>query len=100
MSLRSPVARGLVAGALLAALVCVHLWAGQAALRARANEAILSEEESLYLPPVPVLRTVSFGRTTFMADLVFLRAISYFAVHFTGDKEFRWLDPLIEAVSV
>jgi len=97
LRLSSP-ARTLVTLALLGTLVSLHLWVGQAALRARADEALFAEEESVYLPPVPVLRALGLGRNTFVADVVFLRAISYFAVHFVGDREFRWLDSLVDAV--
>lgn len=83
---------------LLVTLVAVHLSLGQAADRARQDEPLLPRDETVYLPPTPVLRTLAFGRTTFMADLVWLRSISYFAIHFTGDKDFRWLEPLTEAV--
>jgi hypothetical protein len=66
--------------------------------RADESEPIFKLDEAVYLPATPVLRALSLGRTTFMADVLWLRALSYFAVHFQGDKEFRWLDPLIRTV--
>ena len=55
--------------------------------------------DAVYIAPVPALRAVSLGRPMFMADVLWLRAISYFAVHFLGDKEYRWLDPLIDTIT-
>jgi len=99
VSLRlSTASRRTLVAALLISLVSVHLWIGVAARRAREDDPLPGRDESIYLPPTPVLHTLALGRHTFMADLVWLRAISYFAVEFTGNKDFRWLVPLTEAV--
>ncbi len=79
-------------------LVSVHLNVEQMASQADEQEPIFKLDEAIYLPATPVLRGIALGRNTFMADLMWLRALSYFAVHFQGDKDYRWLDPLIATV--
>ena len=79
-------------------LVTLHLNVEQMASRAVDDEPIVHLDEAIYLPPTIVLRGLALGRHTWMADLLWLRALSYFAVHFQGDKEYRWLDPLISVV--
>ena len=87
-----------IAASAFVALLALHLNVGQAAQRATDNEPIFQLEEAIYLPPVPVLKTLALGRHTFAADLLWMRALSYFAVHFQGDKDYRWLNPLIETI--
>jgi len=54
--------------------------------------------ETLYLPPVLVLRVLSLGYQTAWADLLFVRAHAYFLSHFFADRKFTWLDEYYEAV--
>ena len=79
-------------------LVSLHLNVELWTARADEQEPIFKLDEAIYLPATPVLKGIALGRNTFMADLIWLRALSYFAVHFQGDKEYRWLDRLIETV--
>jgi hypothetical protein len=84
--------------AFLPALLSVHLWVDAEAWRARAMEPPIVMEEAIYLPPVAAIEALSLSRPTVMADMLWLKAISYFAVHLLGDKEYRWLDPLIDTI--
>ena len=94
----SAASRRAIGIALFVTGVSLHMNLDQLLDRANDNEPIFSLEEAIYLPPTPVLKALALGRRTFMADLIWLRALSYFAVHFQGDKEYRWLDPLIETI--
>jgi hypothetical protein len=65
--------------------------AAAAAPRERAPEAYM-------LPEPRALQVIGLGHDEMMADLVWLRALSYFAGQFVGDRDFRWLDRYIETV--
>ncbi len=54
--------------------------------------------ETLYLPPVVVLRVLSLGYQSAWADLLFVRAHAYFLSHFFSDRKFTWLDHYYEAI--
>ena len=54
--------------------------------------------ETLYLPPHIVLRALSLGRQSALADVFFVRAHSYFLTHFFADRRFAWLDAYVDAV--
>ena len=57
-----------------------------------------SEAETLYLPPIPVLKLISLGHPWALSDLVFVRAHSYVLGHFFSDRVFRWLDAYCDAM--
>jgi hypothetical protein len=54
--------------------------------------------ETLYLPPPVVLRILSLGHPSAVADLLFVRVHSYFLSHFFADRRFEWLDAYISAI--
>ncbi len=54
--------------------------------------------ETLYLPPLAVLKVLSLGHRTALADLLFVRAHAYFLSHFFADRIFAWLDQYYEAI--
>lgn len=54
--------------------------------------------ETLYLPPIPVLKALSLGYRSAWADLLFVRAHAYFLSHFFSDRMFTWLDHYYEAI--
>lgn len=91
-------ARQAIGAAAFLTLLSMHLNVELMAARADEQEPIFKLDEAIYLPATPVLKAIALGRNTFMADLVWLRALSYFAVHFQGDKDYRWLDQLIGTV--
>lgn len=54
--------------------------------------------ETLYLPPVAVLKVLSLAHRSALADLLFVRAHAYFLSHFFADRIFAWLDHYYEAI--
>ncbi len=54
--------------------------------------------ESTYLPPGPVLRMMSLGQQSFLADLVYMQAAHYFVRHLITDSQLPWLDRYLEAI--
>lgn len=54
--------------------------------------------ETLYLPPIQVLRALSLGWQTALADLLFVRAQAYFLSHFFVDRQFEWLDLYVDTI--
>jgi len=54
--------------------------------------------ETLYVPPTAMLRAMSLGHRTALADIMFVRAHSYFLSHFFADRIFDWLDNYYEAI--
>lgn len=54
--------------------------------------------ETLYVPPTILLKALSLGYRTALADLLFVRAHSYFLTHFFADRIFTWLDNYYEAI--
>jgi len=54
--------------------------------------------ETLYLPPIVVLRAMSLGYPSAVSDLLFVRAHAYFLSHFFADRSFRWLDDYVDAI--
>lgn len=59
----------------------------------------LTAAETLYLPPVVVLRVMSMGYQTALADILFVRAHAYFLSHFFVDRIFGWLDNYTTAIT-
>jgi len=56
------------------------------------------EVETIYLPPPLVLRVLSLGHQSMLADVLFARANIYFSAHLFGDRVFSLLGPYTEAV--
>ncbi len=55
--------------------------------------------ETLYLPPVLVLKVLSAGHQPALADLLFVRAHAWFLSHFFSDRRFVWLSNYYEAIT-
>jgi hypothetical protein len=55
--------------------------------------------ETLYLPPVIVLRIMSAGHESALADLLFVRAHAWFLSHFFSDRRFVWLTNYYDAIT-
>ena len=54
--------------------------------------------EAYLLPDPATLSAIGLGHQELMADTIWLRALSYFAVHLTEDKEYLWLDRYIDTI--
>jgi hypothetical protein len=54
--------------------------------------------EAYLLPDPATLSVIGLGHQELMADTIWLRALSYFAVHLTDDKEYLWLDRYIDTI--
>ena len=54
--------------------------------------------EGYLLPDPATLKIIGQGHDEMMADLIWLRALSYFANHFFLDQDYRWLDRYAETV--
>lgn len=81
--------------ACLAALSMHHQLEGDLALLAQP----ISDNPELFRMPEPsALRVMGLGHTQMMADLIWIQALSYFAVHHTSDREYQWLERHIETV--
>lgn len=55
--------------------------------------------ETLYLPPVLVLKVLSAGHQPALADLLFVRAHAWFLSHFFSDRRFVWLTNYYDAIT-
>jgi hypothetical protein len=67
------------------------------ALRVSTTGSALAAE-TLYLPPGIVLKAMALGYPQALADLILVRAHSYFLTHFFADRIFAWLDSYYDAV--
>lgn len=66
---------------------------------ARRREAFPVEDDLVYLPRASVLRAVSVGHPEAMADLVFLRTVTYFGTQLVGSKNYDWLQRHLDTVT-
>ena len=55
-------------------------------------------EELLYLPSGAYIKPFLLGYDQILADIVWVRTIQYFAVHFLTDQNFTWLKHLLDLV--
>ncbi len=98
--LRHPVRRWTLAGLCTAVLL-----AGYGTQHFRVTKQLASPQrvvgisaETLYLPPVAVLRMMSLGSQGFMADLLFIRVAHYFVGHLLSDSQLPFIDLYLDAI--
>lgn len=65
---------------------------------ARAESVVVATSEVLYVPDVRTTRIIGLGYDQAMADLMWVRTLGYFGKHFSGDKDYRWLEHFIEQI--
>jgi hypothetical protein len=65
----------------------------------RRRDALPDSDDLVYLPRPTALRASSLGHTELAADLVFIRAVIYFASQFVGTRNYDWLDDHIDAAN-
>ena len=76
-------------------------WAVQTREKARLNapeDSRARGTETVYLPPHQVLRFLSLGHQSFVADMLFIRVNGYFSSHLWLDRRFPWLDHYVSAI--
>lgn len=64
----------------------------------RRRDAFPAENDLAYLPRASLLRTLSLGHPELMADLVFIRTITYFGTQFAAGKNYEWLPRHLDTV--
>jgi len=57
-----------------------------------------STDETFYVPPHGVLKAMAIGHPGLVADLLYIKALSYFVDHLFGDRRFKWLDAYVESI--
>jgi hypothetical protein len=81
-------------------VVALALAAGAAHRGAtRLRAAFPAEADQAFLPRPSVLRTLAVGHTEAMADLVFLRTITYYTSEFFGARRYDWFRRHVDAVN-
>ncbi|MGA1840020.1 MAG: tetratricopeptide repeat protein [bacterium] len=57
------------------------------------------EERLLYLPSGKFLKPACLGFESLMADLLWIKAISYFGGHYLTDRSYKWLYHILDLVT-
>src|SRR5690349_18617301 len=85
----------------LIALLCASLSGAALAHHAAASlrAGFPAEDDLAFLPRASVLRAASLGHTEAMADLVFLRTITFFGAQFVGAKNYDWMESHLDTVA-
>lgn len=86
----------LVAG--LVTLVGVNRMALVTAHDVRASNSIVQNAEVLFVPDTRLSRMITLGYDQAAADLLWLRTLGYFARHFSGSREYAWLEHFVEQI--
>jgi hypothetical protein len=94
----SPAVRGALVFAAVGLLFTLNLHASQRASLLRTESSVIERAEVLYVPDNRIVRAVTMGYDQAAADLLWIRAISYFARHFDTDRRYRWLDHFIDQI--
>lgn len=63
------------------------------------NANISRAEELLYVPASNVLKKLVLGYDNFVADLLWIKAVLYFAEHLVTDSKYTWLEHLIGVIT-
>lgn len=85
----------------LIAVVCaLALFAGAVLAQRQANQIRVQAEgdEILYLPNQQILNHFTGGLNNIVADLLWLRCIQYVATESKGDRNFTWLQQMLDTV--
>lgn len=90
-------ARIVALGAVVAILVL--LVASSGARLDRADAAIGTGEDPVYLPKAEYLRPMSLGWQNVLADVLWFRTINYFGSHYQGDRTYPWLAHMCDLVT-
>ncbi len=84
---------------LLIVIVMIILFLGQAQLQKKLARFESPEQETLlYLPSGKYLKPLALGYDQMLADLLWMKTISYFGDHFMTDKEYPWLHHILNLI--
>jgi hypothetical protein len=64
----------------------------------RDRDPLVATAEVLYVPDTRMLRVLFLGYDQAAADVVWVRTLEYFARHFNGDRQYRWLEHFLDQV--
>lgn len=91
-------ARVLIVAALLTTLIGVNRAALVTSRSLYAEDTVIQDAEVLFVPDTRLSRLITVGYDQAAADLVWLRTIGYFTAHFSGDRQYRWLEHFINQI--
>ncbi|MDC4223415.1 MAG: hypothetical protein MPW15_04075 [Candidatus Manganitrophus sp.] len=80
---------------IILAFFLITLWGIQKELHAYKTEQV---ESLLYLPSGKYLKPLAFGYDQLLADLLWMKTISYFGGHFMSDKQYPWLAHMLNLI--
>lgn len=78
--------------------LCASVGHFRRSLAAIEAENTAHQSEAYLLPKPDTLSSLSLGHQEMMADMIWIRALSYFAVHFVVDRDYQWLERYIDTV--
>lgn len=79
--------------------VILPLFFAQAYLQKSLNQYKVDQRETfLYLPSGDYLKPLALGYNQVLADLLWIQAVHYFGSHFLTDKEYPWLDHILNLI--
>lgn len=90
--------RALTVAMASAATLGLYLNALVGAREEHANETLVETAETLYVADNRTMELLFLGHRGAAADVVWLRALDYFARHFTGDRRYPWLVHFVDQI--
>jgi len=84
---------------LLAVSVCVAIVAATGVRIDRAAEAVVEDDQPVYLPRAEYLQPLALGWRNTLADVLWFRTISYFGQHFRSNRTYPWLASMCNLVT-
>ncbi len=60
--------------------------------------SVVARGEVMYVPDLRMTRFMGLGYDQAAADFLWLRTINYFTRHFTGDRQYTWLEHLLDQI--
>ena len=88
--------------ALILTLLVSSLIVNQSSLLAareqKDNAAFAAESEIIYVPDLRQMRLMTLGYNQAAADILWLRTLEYFALHFRSDRRYPWLEFFLEQI--
>jgi len=95
---RHRILKGVLVLMIFSTIFIVNRGALVSARQHKDNASFAMNQEVVYVPDVMQLRLLTMGYDQAAADFVWLRTLSYFARHFTTDRQYPWLEYLLEQI--